>query len=57
MRSKERLNKAKQMLFDCTPAETILEYHFTPEYVEFIATAGGDALRYRVHDDGRIFAK
>lgn len=57
MNNNERVNKATAILFENTPADRILEIYETKDFVEFICVAGGDPLRYRVYDDGKIYEK
>ena len=54
MTYKEALN----ILFEETPIEDILAYHEAPDYWEFVGTAGGDPVRYRVDKkNGQIYFK
>ena len=53
----ERIQKARKILFDNTPADRVLETYATPDYVEFICVAGGDPMRFRVYNDGKIYEK
>lgn len=57
MDTNKRYEKAKERLFNNTPADRILESVIMPEYVDFIVTCGGDACTYRIYDDGRIGEK
>ena len=57
MDTNKRYEKAKERLFNNTPADRILKSVIMPEYVDFIVTCGGDACTYRIYDDGRIGEK
>ena len=50
--------EALSILFEETPIEIIEYHHEAPDYWEFIGSAGGDVLHYRVYKkDGAVYAK
>jgi hypothetical protein len=54
MTYKEALN----ILFEETSIEDIMAFHEAPDYWEFVGTAGGDPVRYRVYkENGKIYEK
>lgn len=54
MTYKEALN----ILFEETSIEDILAYHEAPNYWEFVGTAGGDPVRYRIYkENGEVYEK
>ena len=52
-----KIEKAKKILFENTPADKILGYADCGNYVEFDCKAGGDLICYRVYNDGSIVEK
>lgn len=53
MTTKEAMN----ILFDSTPIETIDRIIETPDYIEFVGECGGDVMRYRVYNNGKVYEK
>lgn len=51
---KERLEKAKKILYNETPADRIIDYYISVDYVEFDCKAGGDTLTVRIYNDGTV---
>lgn len=52
-----RVREALNILFEQTALEIVYETHETRDFVEVVGTAGGDAVRYRVYNDGTVFRK
>ena len=52
----ERVEKAKRKALD-ELVDRILEIHEMPDFVEVIGVMGGDALTFRIYDDGRIYER
>lgn len=52
-----KVKEALDILFENTALELVYETHETPDFVEVIGSAGGDALRYRVYNDGSVYEK
>ena len=53
----ERLEKAKKILFEQTPADRILDTYDDYNYIEFTCSAGGDVMRIRIYDNGTVVEK
>ena len=53
----DRLEEAKKILFENTPADRIVEYYVGIDFVEFACRAGGDLLCYRVYKNGKIYER
>ena len=51
------IKEATEILFENTCMELIDDVYQTPDYVEFRGTCGGDALRFRVYNDGKVYEK
>lgn len=50
--------QALNVLYTNTAVEVVLDSYETPEFWEFVATAGGDTNRYRVYKEtGKIYVK
>lgn len=52
--SKERLEKAKKILYNETPADRIIDTYQTSSFIEFVCKAGGDTLTVRIYNDGTV---
>lgn len=54
----KRIAKAKEILFEKTPTDRIIETHhvgyFSGYFIEFLVSAGGDYLTFRVYDNGTV---
>lgn len=48
------IQKARELLFQNTPATKILDTHILPDAIDFVCCCAGDVTIYRVYDDGRI---
>ena len=48
------MEEAKDILWESTPADTILDIYQTGSYIEFTCRAGGDVCTYRVYNNGTI---
>ena len=48
------MEEAKDILWESTPADTILDIYLTGSYIEFTCRAGGDVCTYRVYNNGTI---
>lgn len=57
MSNKERLNKAYKILMEQTPVDYVLDTYTAPDFIEFVGSAGGDAVTYRVYNDGTIYER
>lgn len=57
MKNKKRINKAQDAVLTQTCIEIITDVHETPDFVEVRGECGGDALTYRVYDDGNIYER
>lgn len=53
----ERVSKAMEILFEETAAEHIVDTYEGSDFVEFICTAGGDVMKYRVYNNGKIYER
>lgn len=49
--------KAEKLLYEEVDYDYIIEAHNTPDFCEFIVSMGGDALKFRVYNDGTISEK
>ena len=52
-----RIEKAKKILFENTPAERIIDAYDCGDYVQFDCKAGGDLLMFRIYNNGFICEK
>lgn len=48
------MEEAKDILWESTPADQILNIYEERDYIEFVCRAGGDVLTYRVYKSGTI---
>ena len=53
----KRVEKALDTIYDCTPIELVDDIFETPDFVEVRGSCGGDVLRFRVYNDGRVYEK
>lgn len=53
----KRVEKALNTIYDCTPIELVDDIFEAPDYVEVRGTCGGDVLRFRVYNDGKVYEK
>lgn len=53
----KRVEKALDIIYDCTPIELINDIFETPDFVEVRGSCGGDVLRFRVYNDGKVYEK
>lgn len=56
-RKSERLKKAENKALNEGGLDYIMETHETPDFIEVIGSMGGDPIRYRIYDDGRMYEK
>ena len=57
MRNEARIEKAKEILFSNTPADRIIETYVGSDFIEFIVSAGGDVLTYRIYNNGKVYER
>ena len=50
-----RINRAKEIAL--LYLDYVLETYSTPDYVEVLGVMGGDPVKYRIYDDGRIYER
>jgi hypothetical protein len=53
----KRVDDALEIIYDCTPIELINDIFETPDFVEVRGNCGGDVLRFRVYNDGKVYEK
>ena len=46
--------KAKEIIYENTPLDSIVEIIPTPDFIEITGKAGGDYLTYRVYNNGTL---
>lgn len=51
---KWKYEKARNTLFLRTPADGIIDFYIDRDFVDFEVSAGGDLMRFRVYDSGRV---
>ena len=51
------VKKAKEFLFNQTPADKILDTYKDKDFVEFVTKCGGDVVVYRIYNNGTIGEK
>ena len=51
---KWKYEKARNTLFLRTPADGIVDFYIDRDFVDFEVSAGGDLMRFRVYDSGRV---
>lgn len=51
------IKEATKIVLENTCIEIIDDTFQTSDYVEFRGTCGGDVLRFRVYNDGKVYEK
>lgn len=51
------IKEATKIVLENTCIEIIDDIFQTPDYVEFRGTCGGDVLKFRVYNDGKVYEK
>jgi hypothetical protein len=51
------IEEAEKIIYRDTPIEYIYRITQTKDFIEFVGDAGGDILTYRVHNNGKVYAK
>ena len=54
LKMKWKYEKARNTLFLRTPADGIIDFYIDRDFVDFEVSAGGDLMRFRVYDSGRV---
>ena len=47
----------KQIVFEKTPIDNIIDYYETRDFIEVTGRAGGDVLTYRIYNNGTVTEK
>lgn len=44
----------QQLVFECTPIDSIIEIRDGLNFIDVVGLAGGDTLTYRFYDNGQV---
>ena len=51
------VKKAKEILFNQTGADKIIDTYKANDFVEFVAKCSGDTVTFRIYNNGSVFER